>query len=321
MSRSTSVHQHTAPYIDGDAYELLDNTILKLSRKAIDGIAQSLATAATKAASELQPFDSIGLGNAEVQEVASARRLLQEDGTVLTRFSTSGKDPKLAAMPEGAIDRTLRTVTFARAGKPLARIHLYATHPQTFCCDGRVTANFVGTARETLERESAIPQIYLNGCGGDVTVGKYNDASDAARARLAKRLLAAMRASSESTAFTRTTNVAWSSTPLSMPPVQNKPQQDAYRAAITKAFIGRKEPMEMKSLEAGPVQFLFLPGEPMLEFSRFARSLGREVLVAGYGDISPGYLCTDQAYRQGGYEPSASNVRTWNGSRAEERNS
>jgi hypothetical protein len=46
----------------------------------------------------------------------------------------------------------------------------------------------------------------------------------------------------------------------------------------------------------------------MLEFSRYARSLGREVLAAGYGDISPGYLCTDEAYRQGGYEPSASNV-------------
>jgi hypothetical protein len=58
------------------------------------------------------------------------------------------------------------------------------------------------------------------------------------------------------------------------------------------------------------VQFLFLPGEPMLEFSRYARRAGgsREILVAGYGDISPGYLCTDEAIRQGGYEPSASNV-------------
>ena len=29
------------------------------------------------------------------------------------------------------------------------------------------------------------------------------------------------------------------------------------------------------------------------------------VAVAGYGDITPGYLCTDEAHAQGGYEPSA----------------
>ena len=30
--------------------------------------------------------------------------------------------------------------------------------------------------------------------------------------------------------------------------------------------------------------------------------------VAGYGDISPGYLCTDRAFEEGGYEPSAANA-------------
>ena len=173
-----------------------------------------------------------------------------------------------------------------------------------------MTADFVGTARETLERESGVPQIYFNGCGGDVTVGKYNDASDRARAQLASRLLAGMRASCAATRATASGPLRWSAIPVTLPPVTNKPAQDPYRDAITKAFINRKEPLQIKSLNAGPVQFLFLPGEPMLEFSRYARDLarGREVLVAGYGDISPGYLCTDEALRQGGYEPSASNV-------------
>jgi hypothetical protein len=308
-----SVHQHTAPYVDGDAYELLDklpNPPLRVSKKALDDIAARLVTAARNAVSRLEPFDSVGFGSAPVDSVASARRILQEDGTVLTRFSTGAKDPKLAALPEGNIDRMLRTVTFARSTRPLARIHLYASHPQTFCCDGRVTADFVGTARETLERESGVPQIYFNGCGGDVTVGKYNDASEGARQRLASRMLAAMRASAAATRLTASTSLRWASTPVSLPPVRNKPPQDASRDAITQAFINRKEPLRMHSLHAGPVQFLFLPGEPMLEFSRYARELARtrEVLVAGYGDISPGYLCTDEALRQGGYEPSASNV-------------
>jgi hypothetical protein len=306
-----SVHQHTAPYIDGDAYDLLDelpNPPLRMSRKAIDGIGASLAAAVRKSVSVLQPFDSIGFGSAEVQSVASARRIVKDDGTILTRFSTGGKDPKLAALPEGRIDPMLRTVTFAKGDRPLVRLHLYATHPQTFCCDGRVTADFVGAARETLERESGIPQVYLNGCGGDVTVGKYNDSSDEARRQLAARLLAAMRASSANTRFSPASTITFGSTPVSLPPVRNKPPQDPYKDTITKAFVSRRKPLEIGSIEAGPVQMLFLPGEPMLEFSRYARSLGREVLAAGYGDISPGYLCTDEAYRQGGYEPSASNV-------------
>jgi hypothetical protein len=306
-----SVHQHTAPYIDGDAYDLLEklpNPPLLMSRTAVKGIAANLATAARNAVNALQPFDRIGFGSAEVRSVASARRIVREDGTILTRFSTGGKDPKLAALPEGAIDPVLRTVTFAKGDRLLVHIHLYATHPQTFCCDGRVTADFVGAARETLERESGIPQVYLNGCGGDITVGKYNDSSDEARRQLTARLLAAMRASSASTRFSPANTITCSSTPVSLPPVRNKPPQDSYKDAITNAFISRKTPLEIGSLEAGPVQLLFLPGEPMLEFSRYARSLGREVLVAGYGDISPGYLCTDEAYRQGGYEPSASNV-------------
>jgi len=30
--------------------------------------------------------------------------------------------------------------------------------------------------------------------------------------------------------------------------------------------------------------------------------------VAAYGDLGPGYICTEQAFREGGYEPSASHV-------------
>jgi hypothetical protein len=53
---------------------------------------------------------------------------------------------------------------------------------------------------------------------------------------------------------------------------------------------------------------LMLPGEPLLEFQKFALAqAGRSFLaVAGYGEISPGYICTDLAHQQGGYEPSAS---------------
>jgi hypothetical protein len=54
-----------------------------------------------------------------------------------------------------------------------------------------------------------------------------------------------------------------------------------------------------------------MPGEPMLEFQRYAISLRPDEFVAfaGYGDIAPGYICTDRAFREGGYEPGAANSR------------
>jgi hypothetical protein len=54
----------------------------------------------------------------------------------------------------------------------------------------------------------------------------------------------------------------------------------------------------------GGLRIVHLPGEPMLEFQRHAG----DAIVAGYGDISPGYLCTDKAFEEGGYEPSASSA-------------
>jgi hypothetical protein len=48
----------------------------------------------------------------------------------------------------------------------------------------------------------------------------------------------------------------------------------------------------------------------MLEFQLFAQHAKPcdFVAVAGYGDCGPAYLCTDQAFAEGGYEPSAANT-------------
>ena len=128
--------------------------------------------AAQEAATRLEPFDRIGTGQAKVERVASTRRLRDEKGRPLTRYSSGAKNPKMAEAPEGHIDPWLKTITLARGDKPLVRLHYYATHPQTFCCDGRASADFVGMAREAVEREDKVFQIYFTGCAGDVTAGK-----------------------------------------------------------------------------------------------------------------------------------------------------
>jgi hypothetical protein len=309
-----AVHQHTAPYIVADAYALLPDFTapsLRMSEHFLATIAERLRTAAAAAVRQLQPVDQIGTGLARVERVASARRIHTDGAKLLTRFSTSGKDPRTAALPEGDIDPLLRTVTLARAGRPVARLHFYATHPQTFCCDGRVSGDFVAAAREAFEKEDGAPQIYFTGAAGDVTVGKYNDETPAAREALATRLHAALAAAAQATRYAKTAGIAWRTVELRLPAgapreIKGDPAQ-RLRAAIHTAYQRRTEPLPAASLRLGPATLLFLPGEPMLEFQRYAveRARGRFVAFAGYGDIAPGYLCTDEAYREGGYEPSA----------------
>ena len=323
-----TVHQHTAPYADGDAYALLAHLPSpppRISDAFLGRAMGRLSRAVREAVAQMQPFDQIGSGQARVERVASARRILMPDGKLITRFSNSGKDPAMAALPEGAIDPMIKSIAFAAEGKLLARLYYYATHPQTAYGDGRVSSDIVGDAREALEKSEGVPQIYFTACAGDVTVGKYN-VGPASRSELAQRLLQGMRDAGAATRFQPAGTMVMRKANFMLPPPAVLPVKDAealsrfaaahpsspeevYWAAVRLAFAQRKVPFAATLLTMGGVRILHLPGEPLLEFQKYAQGLRMNdfVAVAGYGDLSPGYLCTDRAWTEGGYEPSASN--------------
>jgi hypothetical protein len=321
------IHQHTAPYLEGDGQKKLAKQAsppLLYPQSAIDDLARRLAAAVAKARAALVPVDTIGIGEAKVERVASYRRIFI-DGKLVSRVSTAGKRKEMADAPEGPIDPYLRTITFAQGGKPVVRLHYYATHPQTFCCEGTVSADFVGAARDAAEKlEPGVPQVYFTGAAGDVTVGKYNDETPEKRKELATRLLEGFRASIRATKYQPLQKAAWRTLPLRMPgrPASD-PLMQNYRAkmldvkatgnerlrgAIAVAYAERKRPIDISVLDLGAAVVLHLPGEPLLEFQRYAQQQlpGRFVAVAGYGDIGPGYICPDLAHQQGSYEPGAS---------------
>ncbi|MFH1740091.1 MAG: hypothetical protein ABIH23_13870 [bacterium] len=323
------VHQHTAISVDGDAQKLLDreeNPPQYLDLKFLDDVSDRLAEAVKESLRGLQPFNQIGTGQAKVDRVASIRRVLTEDGKALTRWS-SCDDPELRAMPEGPIDPILKTITLARDNRPLVRLHYYATHPQSFYGDGRASIDVPGIARERIENEEQVFQIYFTGCSGDVTMGKYNDGSRSARDELTERLYAGMKASIASTQIIPVSVLEWRTVPLLLTPRTDGDYDDAENCAKLKdpklddtqriwaasriACSERlKRPIELSSLRFGSIHILHLPGEPMVEFQFFAQKVKPDefVVVAGYSDGSPGYICTEQAFKEGGYEPSASQV-------------
>ncbi len=60
----------------------------------------------------------------------------------------------------------------------------------------------------------------------------------------------------------------------------------------------------------GPAKILHLPGKAFVEYQLFAQSVRPDdfVAVAAYGELGPGYICTDNAFVEGGYEPTQSFV-------------
>jgi hypothetical protein len=321
-----TLHQHTAPMGDADAFRLLDeieDPPPHLAPEFFDQAADRLAAAVKESLSRVEPFDSVGTGQAKVERVASTRRVPIEGGGIRVRWSSS-RDPGLQAAPEGRIDPVLKTITFAQGDRPLVRLHYYATHPQSFYGDPRASYDFPGIARQRLQEKEGIFQIYFTGCGGDVTAGKYNDGSPGARDALAARLLAGMEASIALTRFVPAGRIEWRTADVRLPlrsepgytsaesrATMANPQAAAstriYRGAMRLAFAARiEEPITLSSLAIGPARILHLPGEAMVEFQLYAQRLMPEhfVAVAAYGDCGPGYICTEQAFGEGGYEPT-----------------
>jgi len=325
-----TVHQHAAPYCDEGAHRLLDAAPASpthLSSNYLANLRARLASAATGAVRKLEVFDRIGTGEAKVDRVGSTRRLHDEAGKLYLRFSTGALQKKLADAPEGDIDPMLKTITFAHGDKPIVRLHFYASHPQTFCCDGRASADFVGEAREELEKAEHVTEIYFTGCAGDVTVGKYNDGSDVAYAGLRERFSAALKASVASTKYRAAGAIEWRTGTVTLPLREEKARVLAestgllndvkqneinrvFKGATPLAYVKRLErPVDLGAFRLGGVWMVCLPGEPMLAFQRFTQSQRPKdfVAVAGYADSGPSYVCTDTAIAEGGYEPSAGN--------------
>ncbi|MFN0051009.1 MAG: hypothetical protein ACKV0T_02400 [Planctomycetales bacterium] len=328
-----SLHQHSAPILDLDAVILLHGKTSDqaaqhrqftqdIGRRAGEGVKSALAAR--------QPVTSIQGAKGRVDRVASNRRVPQPDGSIAVRASFT-RELEVRDAPEGLIDPWLRTVTFFNGNQPLAQLHYYATHPQTFYGDARVSWDCVGMARQQRERDSGVFQVYFTGCGGNVTVGKYNDGTPAARAQLAQRLEQAMRRNTDA-APAMTINVtdleppivSWASAPIRFTVREDgafqpdllrrqlaaeQPFTTRLTAAMFSGFGNRLRAGHLpraSRLRIGDLELIQLPGEPFVEFQLFAQEQADDeafVCVAGYGECGVWYYGPDRIYSdRGGYE-------------------
>ncbi|HYF00162.1 MAG TPA: hypothetical protein VEJ18_14675, partial [Planctomycetota bacterium] len=165
------------------------------------------------------------------------------------------------------------------------------------------------------------------GCGGDVTAGKYNDGTPEAKHRLSTRLYSGLVRAIGDTKRAPAGPIDWKVVDVRLPLHPSfkagafrttledpaSPPQKRIQAAMSLAWIERLEKrpsIDTNRLRLGPVDLVHLPGEAFVAFQLHAQAArpDRFVCVASYGEGGPGYICTDAAHAEGGYEPTAAYV-------------
>ncbi|HJN09430.1 MAG TPA: hypothetical protein QF564_12115 [Pirellulaceae bacterium] len=330
-----TLHQHDAPGCDFLAERLIREAGLlnfgryegTLHRLVIQRAAEAVRSSLGKA----QPVTHYGWGVANVEKVASNRRIMGPDGRVRAVRYTTARDPKIRAEPEGVIDPEVSLLSFWNGEQPVAVLSYYACHPQSYYRTGVPSPDFPGIAR--FIRGQAVPSalhVHFNGAGGNIGAGKYNDGNKENRMTLALRLAEAMKHAWTATTKQEATagDVDWTSVPVKLPPAHHlkeeelretlassRPRGEVIPGASELAWVLRCKAgheIDIGCLRVGQTRVLHMPGELFVEYQLAAKSMRKdlEVAMAAYGDYGPSYIGTNVAYSEGGYEtsPRASNV-------------
>ncbi|MFI4876247.1 MAG: hypothetical protein ACIALR_12940 [Blastopirellula sp. JB062] len=329
-----TLHQHDAPRCDLGAAALLakyDAEKRHYDVEFLNDVIDRAAEAASEAMRRTKPVSGVSIGDAEVRQVASNRRMLDAAGKVVVTRYTACANPKIRSLPIGVIDPVLRLVAFYDGDKPLAVVTTYATHPQSYYRTGGANPDFPGMARDQREKRTGVFHLHFNGAGGNIGAGKFNDGSHANRQVLADRVADGMRRAWETQKISSITadQVAWKSVAVQLPSAahldgealateladeKTPPNRRVHAADKLSYFnsVKRGEKIEIGCLSLAETRILFLPGELFVEYQLAAQSMrpDKNVLLAAYGDYGPFYIGTRIAYWQGGYETSqgATNV-------------
>jgi hypothetical protein len=329
-----ALHQHDAPRCNFSADAMLEPYGLSGAAFDVDHARKVIRDAGEAIRSSLRhavPATHYGIGRGIIEKVASNRRIMGPDGKVLYNRSSATRIPKIRAFPAGTIDPELKMLSFWNEERCLAAVTWYATHPQSYYRTGLPTPDFPGLARNARQAATGVPHIHFNGAGGNIAAGKWNDGARKNRQILADRVAAGMTRALESTDKhpLAAKDIDWAVQPVLLPPsshldadklkatlADEKARKYSRMVAAIKLDwlqrCERKVPIEITCLKVGRARVLHMPGELFVEYQLNAQRLRPELFVAmaAYGDYAAGYIGTEIAYGQGGYEMTPGRPKT-----------
>jgi hypothetical protein len=317
------VHQHDAPYADLYAQRLLNEYGLPdamVSLEFHEQMVTYVAAAAKRSVASRQEITHFGTGQAEVDRIACNRRVELGGHARFNRYSFT-RDRAVRDADEGEIDPMLKTITFFNGDRAIASLHCYATHPMSYYGRGEVSYDFVGMARERLQRaDPGVLQIYLTGCAGDLVAAKYNDGTQAGRAELAERLFQAMSAAQKSAVrhpfeqidfrvgklqYTARSSGSFSAEAakelLANPRAAKRSRIEAALTLSWQRRVASGQAIDLPVIDFGSAKFVLLPAEAFVHYQLAAQRMLPEgfIMTAGFGECAPGYIPTDRAEREG----------------------
>ena len=219
----------------------------------------------------------------------------------------------------------LKMISFWDGDKPVVALTYYATHPQSYYRTGLANPDFPGMARDQRQKATGVPHVHFDGAGGNIGAGKWNDGSHENRQILADRVAAGMAQGVGGHRKTPITaaDLGWESIPVALPPAPHlddgrlaSPRERRHRSRPRRAKAANElvwlrrckagDTIDVACLRLGKARVLHLPGELFVEYQLAAQKLRPDLFVAmaAYGDYAPGYIGTEIAYPQGGYETS-----------------
>lgn len=318
------VHQHDAPFVcleaqrivagQGDLPDMVD---LAFFDQCLDSGMMAIRLALQNAIE----ITAVGHSQAQVDRVASNRRIIDLSGRVVSQRGSSSKDTSHRRLPEGLVDPYLKTVAFYSYERLVVACHYYACHPMSYYGRGGVSSDFCGLARKQLQAQNpGCTQIYFNGCGGNIGAGKYNDGSPEARILLTQRMSDAMTRSLGDLEPKEIQSCHWVTNEILPPPKaefdfdqilaqvsdSSRSVVDRSRPAFILSWLDRYRkglPIVLAGLHLNDISLLHLPSECYIEYQLRAQASqpARFVACAAYGDGGPWYIPTKESYPQGGY--------------------
>lgn len=327
-----SIHQHDSMRISPQWNEFTR----KFGQEAVsedycrDTLKKLRTSVASAVNGEWHDVSKLMTAERRLSGLAANRRMLDENNKwFATRYSMCA-DPKLRALPVGTIDPLLRTIAFSgKDGKIIAALHFYAAHPMAAYRREMVGQDVPGVALDYVEKEfdKATFNIYLNGCGGNISFGKYQLGNNKEKSlevlgrRLGEGLVANLKNLEEKPLGKLSFVNADFKFPLNPELTEEILLKQVGKSidgapdlkAISRLVIVRNwkewQTCSISRLSIGnEVNMLSLPGEMCVEYQLYAQSIVPEEFLAcaAYGNATYTYIPTAKMFSEGGYEPGRS---------------
>jgi len=281
-----STHTHSGP----ESIALSDLYHEEHFKKWADCLSRQIGSAVKDAAGGVQPA-RLMVGSRLVPELAVNRRIETTRGIASARRKLP---PEVVIGPEGPIDDQLRVAAFVdRSDKPVAILVNYTAHPVLEMCIKQVSPDYPGEmCLEVQRRHPGAVTLFFQGACGNINPPTMD--RNAANARqYGERLAQHVEKTLANLRPVEGDQLAlqWQTVELPLRSLTGELETDPLLTRIGAARIGS-------------AAFVFLPGEPFVEIALAIRGASpwKFTAVAGYADDYIGYIPTDRAFENGGYE-------------------